>query len=109
MPFLRQRRATHRVDTQIWARVEHPLHATAQLVDLSLGGARVDQALQCAVGTVLSLVIELGSGDMPLSGEVMWIADGQTGVRIRPLNPIDATALRDALMRAELRNRLGRA
>ncbi len=88
--------------------MEHPLHATVRLVDLSLSGARLDQALQCAVGTVLSLVVELGNGDLPLACEVVWIADDQTGVHFRQLSPIDTGALRDALMRAELRNRLGR-
>lgn len=107
--FLRQRRAAHRVDTQLRARVEHPLHATTvQLVDLSLSGARLDRALQCAVGSVLSLVVELSGGDVPLACEVVWIANDQTGVRFRQLSPVDAGALRDALMRAELRNLLGR-
>ncbi len=107
--FLRQRRAAHRVDTQLWARVEHPLHATrVQVVDLSLSGARLGQALQCGVGSVLSLVVELGNGDLPLACEVMWIANDQTGVQFRQLSQVDSGALRDALMRAEVRNLLGR-
>ncbi len=86
-------------------RVQAPFVARAQLCDISLGGACLQGLAGAQPGAELQLVLEIPAApELALAATVVWAAEDRAGVRFEALGAGDVQALREALMKAELRN-----
>jgi hypothetical protein len=99
-----QRRENYRIQTDWWVRINVPWQVTTQIMDISLSGARFVGELPCTPGVPIGFALEVpGAGDVPFTAEVVWITQGQTGVRFTDVPGKRAQILREALVAEERR------
>jgi PilZ domain len=109
-PRFVQRRIHYRQDTDMFARINVPWEMTVQLVDISIAGARFDRQLPCTPGIPIQFVIEVPSmGDVPILGTVVWMHDGNCGVRFDMILGQKGKALEAELLEQERKHLKTRA
>jgi len=91
-------RAAYRVPSNLWAHINLPMQMSVQLVDISLGGARLSRELPCTAGVPIAFGLELpGHGPVGIHARVAWVANGQTGIQFTNMLGTRADLLRAAL------------
>jgi hypothetical protein len=97
-------RENFRVQTDWWVRINVPWEVATQVMDISLSGARLVGELPCTPGIPIGFALEVpGVGDVPFTADVVWIGNGESGVRFTDVPGKRAQILREALVDEERR------
>lgn len=97
-----QRREAFRVGMRVAVHVESPMQMYAELVDISVLGARLDRELTCTPGVKISFLLELPNygaslkpEELALQAEVVRVQHGHTGLRFTDLTPEQSRAVNE--------------
>jgi hypothetical protein len=106
----RQRRDVFRIRMNMPVHVDAPMQLYCELLDISVLGARLDRELPCTPGVKVSFRLVIPSYgatrdllELELRGEVMRVADRNTGVRFIEMKQGEARAVRDMVQAQQRR------
>lgn len=92
-------RSSYRVPSNLWAHINLPMQMSVQLLDISLGGARLGRELPCTPGVPIALGLELpGHGPVGIRARVVWVDNGQSGIEFTDVLGERADILRATLL-----------
>ena len=106
----RQRRDVFRISMNMPVHVDAPMQLYCELLDISVLGARFDRELPCTPGVKVSFRLVIPSYgatrdllELDLRGEVMRVADRNTGIRFIEMKQGEARAVRDMVQAQQRR------